>query len=204
MKLVAAPDGCRQLSCAVQNATRNPRIAGQPERAVDGLADVRNHAVTPAPHLVAEDPRPGRPAGAHRAFDDDAALGPPSVRHRSLLDHEPSFAGEVDDKRGVVEVACLAVCEPRRDGLEDAPVQPHRHASGAQRQPVEVDGGRRRARGVFPSHASIMAGRIAHGIGRWTECERAGKPHTACARPPMCERPDSRIVDGGNDHRLVR
>ena len=204
-KLVAAPDRGRELAYAGQKAAGDLRIVRQPARTVDGFADIGNHAVAPAPHLVAEDPRTRRPARAHRALDDHAALGSAPIPHRSLLDHEPALAWNVDDERRVVEMARPPVGEPRRHRLEDAPIQPHRHASGAQRQPVEIDGSPcRAARCRSRSHASIRPGRAAHGIGTWTEPERAENPHAACERPPMCSGRRSPIVEVGNDRTLAR
>jgi hypothetical protein len=41
----------------------------------------------------------------------------------------------------VVEVAAISPLEARRNRLEDAPVQAHRVAARAERQPIQIDGG---------------------------------------------------------------
>ena len=73
-------------------------------RALDGLADVRDHSVAPAAHLVAEDPETSRPAASDRTFGDNAALAAVAVTDRRLLDHEAALRHARHECR-VVEVA---------------------------------------------------------------------------------------------------
>jgi hypothetical protein len=96
--------------------------------ALDGLADVRDHSVAPAPDLVAEDPEASRPAASDRTFGNNAALQAVLVADWCLLDHEAAIR-YAHHKPRVIEVAGRSPCESRRDGLEDPPVQPHRVAT---------------------------------------------------------------------------
>jgi hypothetical protein len=119
---------------------RDIGIISQSERALDGFVDVRDDPAAPAAHLVAEDPKPSRPAASDRPFGDDASLGAVAARDRRHLDHEAALR-HAHHERGVVEVAGRSPLEPRGHRLEDASVQPHRATAGAEREPVEVDPG---------------------------------------------------------------
>jgi hypothetical protein len=119
----------------------------------DCFVDVRNDSSTPAAHLVAEDPDPSRPAASDGSFGNNATLGSVAVADRRLLDHEPARR-RTHFECSVVEVAGRPPFEPSRYSLEDAPVQPHRVAAGAEREPVQVD-----PRFGLSSHAGICCKR---------------------------------------------
>jgi hypothetical protein len=57
--------------------------------ALDCLADIRDHSVAPAAHLVAEDPEAPCKAASDRAFCNNAPATSVVVANRCLLDHEP-------------------------------------------------------------------------------------------------------------------
>jgi hypothetical protein len=92
-------------------------IVAQALRALDRLGNIRNDAVAPAAHLVAEEAQAAGCACADRASGDDAALAA-FAPCRRLLDHESSL-GHVYFERRVVEVGAVAVLQARRDRLED-------------------------------------------------------------------------------------
>ena len=121
----------------VEEALRQERVAGELPRAVDRLVEVRDHAVAPATHLVAEDPKPSRPAAADRTFDDDATLRGAAKRDRRHLDHEPALRDPHLERR-VVEIAGRPPSEPCCHALVHAPVQPDRASTCAERKPVEM------------------------------------------------------------------
>src|SRR4029453_18245277 len=125
-------------------------VVTERSRAFDSLGDVRDNPVTPAPNLVAEQPKATRRACPDGTYGDDAtfaALAP----GRRLLDDEPSLSKAYLECR-VVKVAAVAVLDPRRDPLEDPSVEADRVAAAPQRQPVEVD----RARSDRRSHRQWM------------------------------------------------
>ncbi len=122
MQLVATPDRSphlrhefEQLACAVE-------VVAEAVRSLDRLGDVGDDAIAPPAHLVAEEPEASRRACANRTLRDDAALGAVGRADRRHLDHEPSL-GHVHLERRVVEIATIAVFDPGRNPLEDAPVQ---------------------------------------------------------------------------------
>lgn len=69
--LVSSPDQGRNGGHEVEETLRQERVARESSRAVDGLAEVRDHAVAPATHLGAKDPEPSRPAAPDRSLGDD-------------------------------------------------------------------------------------------------------------------------------------
>ena len=81
-------------------------VVAQSDRARDGLVDIGDDAVPPAPDLVAEEPEAAQAASADRAARDHPALRAVS-RRRRLLDDEAA-ARHVYLERRVVEVATLA------------------------------------------------------------------------------------------------
>jgi hypothetical protein len=99
-------------------------------RAVYRLASVWDHSAAPSSDLVPEDAQRSSPAGANRAFRDDATHRPVSGTYRCLLDHELTL-GHVDYERRVVEVLGWSFLDPRHDCLEDASVQPYGMAAGS-------------------------------------------------------------------------
>jgi hypothetical protein len=107
-------------------------------RTIDGFCGVGDDAVTPTAHLVAEDPEAASPATAHHTLRDDTTLDSVAVSDRCLLDHEPPLRHAHVERR-VIEVARWSPLEPRRHGLENAPVQANRVAARAERQPVQIN-----------------------------------------------------------------
>jgi hypothetical protein len=115
-------------------------VTSEVPRTLHGLRDVGNVSAPPQPDLVAEDPESTRPAAADGALGDDAPLHAAPVMDRRLLDDECPL-WDFDLERGVIEVACAAVLQSSRHRLVDATVEPDELPTGAERQPVEVDGG---------------------------------------------------------------
>src|ERR671936_935975 len=71
--------------------------------ATSGITPSRqDHAVAPAPYLVAEEPKAARCVCADGALRDDASLAALAPRGR-LLDHEPAL-WHADFERGVIQV----------------------------------------------------------------------------------------------------
>ena len=68
-------------------------------RAVNGLVDIGDTSAAPAAYLVAEDPKPARPADPDRPLGDNAAPLAAVVTDRRLLDDEPSPSGDTDFER---------------------------------------------------------------------------------------------------------
>src|SRR3954464_15578737 len=98
-------------------------FAGQSPRALHGLDDVGDVPISPEPDLVAEDPKPARPATADGACGDHATLLATPVGARPPPDHEPRL-GDLDLQRGVVEVARWTPLDPRHQRLVRTTVQP--------------------------------------------------------------------------------
>jgi hypothetical protein len=55
-ELVTSPDRRGRGGDELEDALREERVVRQPPRALDRLVDIRDHAVTPAPVLVPEEP----------------------------------------------------------------------------------------------------------------------------------------------------
>ena len=150
----------------LQYALRAILIVGQPPRAFNCLADVRDGPVAPSTDLVAKEPKPTCPAAADRTFGNDAALIAALVADRRLLDHEASVL-DPNLERRVVEIARRPPPQPRGHRLVDATVEPNEVAAGAQRQPVEIDGGRDQGcRGAVASTVlkRVFVLDVAHGV----------------------------------------
>jgi len=64
-------------------------VIGQAPRAVNGLVDVGDSSGAPALDLIAEDPKPARPADSDRTLGDNTAPLAAVVTDRRLLDDEP-------------------------------------------------------------------------------------------------------------------
>jgi hypothetical protein len=137
VEFVAAPNGRRHLRHKFEQPPCAFGIVAQALRALDRLGNIRNDAVAPAAHLVAEEAEAAGYAYADRASGDDAALAA-FAPCRRLLDHESSL-GHVYFERRVVEVGAVAVLQARRERLEDEAVQADGVAAGAEREPIEVD-----------------------------------------------------------------
>jgi hypothetical protein len=100
----------------------NPQTAtmrrNRSSRAAAGrLGDVRDNAVLPASDLVAEQPKATGRARSDRTLGDDAALAA-LAPNRCLLNHKPPVRDPHLERR-VVEVAAIAVCQPRREPFEE-------------------------------------------------------------------------------------
>src|SRR5581483_9586673 len=67
-ELVPSPDGTWHLGEQVQDLPDNDAVIGDPDRAGDCIAEVRDRAVGPAAELVAEDPEPAQQAAPDRAL----------------------------------------------------------------------------------------------------------------------------------------
>src|SRR3954468_21429445 len=98
-------------------------VAGQSTGTLYGLDDVGDVPISPEPNLVAEDPKPARPATADGACGDHATLRATQVHDRRLLDHEPRL-GDLDLQRGVVKVANWTPLDLRHQRLVRSAVQP--------------------------------------------------------------------------------
>src|SRR4051794_11089471 len=83
-KLIASPDGSRDLRDDVEHATSTMLVGGRSLRTVYGFGDVRNISAAPEPDLVAEDPKSAGPPSADRAVGHDApvVLAAPVVDRR--------------------------------------------------------------------------------------------------------------------------
>ncbi len=138
MRLVTSPRQWRHGSDEAEDAEREQSIGREPLRAVDGLCEIGYHAVAPAVHLVAEDPETPRPPAPDSTLDGDAPSVARASRDRGHLDDESALR-DVDDECGVIEIARLPVLDRGRERLEDASVETDRVATGAEREPVEVD-----------------------------------------------------------------
>ena len=143
-QFIAAPDRCRHFWHELQEPLGKERVDRQPSWALDRLVDIRDHPVTPAPDLVAEDAQRPSPAAADRAFGDDAAQNPVFVGDRCHFDRRTSRPALHHQGR-VVEIAGRPLSEPGCHSLEDTSVHPDRAAPGTERKPVEIDGSPRLA-----------------------------------------------------------
>jgi hypothetical protein len=92
--------------------------------ALDRFVDVGKNAVAPTSDLVAEELEPACGTRSDGSLSDDASVGGQVLPHRPLLDHVLT-ARAVDDKCGVVEIACITMGEPSRDRFKHLPVQTH-------------------------------------------------------------------------------
>src|SRR4051794_9984338 len=136
-KLIASPDGSRDLRDDVEHATSTVLVGGQSLRTVYGFGDVRNIPAAPEPDLVAEDPKSACPATADRALGHDApVLAAPVVDRRLLDDVRRPLKRHLEG--GVVEITRRTPLQPRHDRLVRATVEPDEMPSGAERQPVQV------------------------------------------------------------------
>ncbi|MEA2323785.1 MAG: hypothetical protein QOD81_3635 [Solirubrobacteraceae bacterium] len=81
-EFIAVPRERRDLRDEIEHPLRASFFIGQAQRAADGLVDVGDSSVAPAPYLVAEDPKLARPVRPDRSFGDHAALPTPVVTVR--------------------------------------------------------------------------------------------------------------------------
>src|SRR5689334_17492804 len=98
-------------------------VVAQPLRTLDRLAGVRDDAIAPAAHLVAEETEAAGRADTDRTFGDHTSL---SARApcRSLFDHEPALGHTYLECR-VVKVRAASVLQARCQRFEHQPVQAH-------------------------------------------------------------------------------
>src|SRR3954469_22645436 len=153
-------------------------VAGQSPRTLYGLDDVGDVPISPEPDLVAEDPKPARPATADGACGDHATLLATQVGDRRLLDHEPR-PGDLDLERGVVEVARWTALDPRHQRLVRTTVQPDKAPACAERQPVEVNG-----RAAWLIESARLGAVCAH-TASISSC--SGDPRARAAAPFPCD-----------------
>jgi hypothetical protein len=139
--LIAPPDGRRDLRNLVEYASGASLVTSEAPRTLHGLGDIRNVSALPQPDLVAEDPESTCPPAADGALGDHAALLAAPVVDRRLLDDE-SAVWDFNLERGVIESTCGAMLQSSRHRLVYAPVEPYEVPTGAEGQPVEVDGRR--------------------------------------------------------------
>ena len=130
------------------------QILGHSHRTRDRRGDIGDAAVLPRPDLVAEDAEPSRPSHSHRAFGHDTSPFAVQVGDRSLFDHEATFR-HLHNHCRVVQVAARASLCQRADRFEHFPAGSHNMRTGAQRNPVEVDG----SMGIERHVASLPAAR---------------------------------------------
>jgi hypothetical protein len=114
-------------------------VLGQSLRAVDRLAEVGDKSVTPAPDFIAEDAKVAGPVAPDGTSSDDPSLLRVGIRHRRTLDRVAALR-HVYLKRRVIDVEGAPAFEQRHHGLEDLAIESHGVTSGAQGEPVQVDG----------------------------------------------------------------
>src|SRR4051812_26184001 len=140
-KLIASPDGSRDLRDYVEHAASAILVGGQSARTLYGFGDVRNMSAAPKPDLVAKGPKSACPPTADRALGHDAPVLAAPVVDRRLLD-DVRRPRKLHLKRGVVEITRRTPLKPRRDRLVHATIEPDEMPPGPQRQPVQVYGRR--------------------------------------------------------------
>src|SRR3954463_7323188 len=140
-KLIASPDGSRDLRDYVEHAASTVLVGGQSARTVYGFGDVRNMSSAPKPDLVAKDPKSACPPTADRALGHDAPVLAAPVVDRRLLD-DVRRPRKLHLERGVVEITRRTPLQARRDRLVHATIEPDEMSPGPQRQPVQVYGRR--------------------------------------------------------------
>src|SRR3954452_882800 len=140
-KLIASPDGSRDVRDYVEHATSTILVGGQSLRTLYRFGDVRNTSAAPKPDLVAKDPKSACPPTADRALGHDASVLSAPVVDRRLLD-DVRRPGKRHLERGVVEITRRTPLQARRDRLVHATIEPDEMSPGPQRQPVQVYGRR--------------------------------------------------------------
>jgi hypothetical protein len=126
----------------LDNPRRLSRVLGHPHRPPDGVRKVRDDAISPPPNLISEETKASRKPRPDRSLDRHAALDAPTVDDRGLLDHE-SALGKLRDERRMVEVIPRSPLDPSGDGLEQLAAQPDDMRARAERNPIQVDVGKR-------------------------------------------------------------
>ena len=165
-EVVASPDRRGHGVGQVEESASNLRIAGEPACPADRLAEIRDQPVRPAAHLVAEQARPPEVSATDCSGRDHPAARPEAVRRRRELDRVANTA-ELDDQRGVIEIAPGTVLVSGCDRLEDPAVETDGVATRAKRDPVQIHGCCRR--GVHRCHSASPAARrsasgVSHGV----------------------------------------
>jgi hypothetical protein len=87
---IAAPHDPRDVWNQSEHAPSDVCVFGNALWALDRFLDVRDNAVPPASHLIAEESKSANCTAAHRALGNDAACFA-ILPDRSLLDHEAAF-----------------------------------------------------------------------------------------------------------------
>src|SRR3954449_297303 len=96
--------------------------------AADGFIDVRNAAIGPATHHIAERAEPAQPRVSHRAGTRRGIVWGVDVPHWPHLDR-PVDSVEMNDQCRMVDVARPTMFTPRRQPLVDLAVEPHAMAA---------------------------------------------------------------------------
>src|SRR3954447_6134021 len=136
-KLIASPDGSRDLRDYVEHATSTILVGGQSLRTLYRFGDVRNIPAAPEPDLVAERPKSACPPTADRALGHDPpVLAAPVVDRRLLNDVRRPWKLHLE--RRVVEITRRTPLQPRRDRLVHATIEPDETPPGPERQPVQL------------------------------------------------------------------
>jgi len=105
---VAAPGQLGDARYEIQQLLRADRIPANEAGTANGLGNIRDHTVTPAPDLIAERCEPAEPRKANRALADHATVGGAVRPCGSHLDSE-SIAVQLYFERRVVEILGGAV-----------------------------------------------------------------------------------------------
>ena len=88
VELVPAPHRCRYRGQSLEDSSGDLAIVGDPDRAPDGLIDVRNAALSPTPNLVAEDPESAEPAHSNWTLRHHTSSFAVQIGDGRLLDHD--------------------------------------------------------------------------------------------------------------------
>ena len=124
LELVASPNRRRHRLYDVENPLGGCCVFCEALRALDRFADIGKDPIAPAADLVAEELEPASGTRSDGSLDDDASVGGKALPYRSLLDDVSAHPCTHDERR-VVEIAAITAFNPRRNCLEDAPVQPY-------------------------------------------------------------------------------
>jgi hypothetical protein len=107
----------------LQEPARLTGVVADPARTPDRLTGIWEHAVVPAPHLVAECPQTCQPPTEDRPFHDDSPRPGVGVGNRPRGLDDRTTLGYVDLEGGVVERERATPFQARLDRLVDAAVE---------------------------------------------------------------------------------
>ena len=135
---IAAPDRSGHTGNQVENPPCDACVVCDSHRAPDGVGDVGDDALAPAPDLIPEEPEPSSPFRSHCALGDHPTLLSPSVANLGHLDDEPTLGSGHHESR-VEQRAARAALNQGQESLVELPADPHDVRACAERNPVEVD-----------------------------------------------------------------